>query len=119
VESFIQGETPSTVHKEHALLIKHPSHSTPNRLEFCTMCTADYYKSMSCEGKCRWLEIGVPCGYGMGFNNCDAFEGRHTRQLPRRFHKVGKDQCPKHGLGGNYDHNRVAMIRDIKYCPCM
>jgi hypothetical protein len=83
------------------------------------MCTTEYYQSLDCQRKCRWLEIGIPCGAETGFNNCDIFEGRHTNQRPRSFHMVRKDRCPRHGLMNSYDPNRVTMIKDIKYCVCM
>lgn len=83
------------------------------------MCTTEYYQSTDCDTKCRWLEIGIPCGGEKGFNNCDTFKDAHTRQRPKRFHKVSKDRCPKHGLMDHYDSNRIAMITKIKYSACM
>ena len=78
------------------------------------MCTTKLYKSKRCGHK--WLVIDTPCGYGKGFSTCDTFNNQKTRApRPRAYWASDDDDCPWHGLKGNYDFNRIRMIESIKY----
>jgi hypothetical protein len=84
------------------------------------MCTTQYYRSAECKDKCRWLEIGIPCGTGKGFNTCEDFRGQRTGHRSRWHLNVPKNRCPRHGLMHNYDTNRIAIIKkEVLRCSCM
>lgn len=83
------------------------------------MCTFELYQSTDCAFKCQWLEIGIPCGLGKGFTNCDTFKDGHTTKRPRSVQKTPIERCPVHGLLGFYDPNRICMVTRIKYHACV
>ena len=94
-----------------------------------TMCSYRRYKSHDC--KHSWLvvshsrlplpqtdltaelQIKTPCRPGGGFDNCPRFNGGHA-DYPSRQYWADKENCPWHGLKGDYDSNYVRMVEKIR-----
>jgi hypothetical protein len=69
----------------------------------------------------KWLVIDTPCGYGKGFSAYDSFKGgkRARAAACPKIEKGSKEDCPWHGLKGNYDFNRIRMIESTKRSICL
>jgi len=79
------------------------------------MCSTKFFKSRDCDH--RWLEIDPPCDCGMGFTACPSFHGEKRARAaaaPKR-HTATREECPWHGLKGNYDFNYTRMIEKTRY----
>lgn len=84
------------------------------------MCTTQFYRCIECKDKCRWLEIGIPCGTGKGFNTCKDFQNNRKGHRSKFYLTVPKNRCPRHGLMYNYDTNTVRVItKEVMRCSCM
>lgn len=83
------------------------------------MCTTKQFKSRDCDHK--WLEIDTPCGYGKGFSTCSSFHcGTRARAAAYpKFYSATKDDCPWHGLKGNYGFNCIRMVERSRYRICL
>ncbi|KAK8114738.1 uncharacterized protein PG998_000717 [Apiospora kogelbergensis] len=74
------------------------------------MCTTAHFRSRACGH--HWLQITMACYPGLGFNNCDTFDGGAAREESPL---VAVDTlCPACLGPGRYDKNTTRMILDIR-----
>ncbi|ROT40114.1 hypothetical protein SODALDRAFT_146123 [Sodiomyces alkalinus F11] len=71
------------------------------------MCQVTLHQNVNC--KCRWGEISLPCGPGMGFSTCGQIGSGVARPGPMT-QKSAYRLCPEHGLHGVYDRNCIRMV---------
>jgi hypothetical protein len=74
------------------------------------MCTATAFKSHTCSHK--WLTINLPCGPGMGFDNClrHAFSGQTGIFGGPKFIPAPAHSCPTCNKKDQYDGNKTRMV---------
>ncbi|KAH8602764.1 hypothetical protein B0O99DRAFT_8872 [Bisporella sp. PMI_857] len=75
------------------------------------MCYTTHYKSVNCTH--QWLAVTQSCGPGKGFDNCTTFKDDYLRYGSKRVMSSRK-HCPWHGLYGDYDYNRMRMVKKVR-----
>jgi len=107
-------------HQQRKTLLQHFNHIKANprshqrflaSTTLAAMCSIKLYKGPK-DCKHKWAVIHTPCKFGAGFSNCAA--ARHC-SLPNVVFQASIEDCPWHGLKGDYDFNQSRVVNKIKY----
>jgi hypothetical protein len=87
---------------------KHPvAQKTSSR-----MCQVSWNTTPRCRH--QWAQITTPCAPGMGFDDCNTFQGGIMNMQPENKQIYPPGTCPWCDLGGWYNMNLIRMITKVK-----